>query len=388
MREIARYLVVLVVWSFGVSTAWAHSVSTAYLTVSKTESSDPSGLSLDVSLSLAVRDIEYVIGVDADRNGAVTWGELKAAVPQIDAYVAEHLKIRAGADYECPLGAGAPLVDHLTDGGYLVLRYKAICAGAPSSSVSLEYSLLLAENSQHRAFLKFGTGAALPVVLNDQNRAASTDIAAAQNSATGWNALGQFVTEGIRHIWVGYDHILFLVALLLPAVYRREGRGFAPAESFPPVIIDVVKVVTAFTVAHTITLTLTTFTVISLPSRLVESVVAASVVVAALNNITPFVRENRWMMAFLFGLVHGIGFASVIGDLGLQGSALIVPLLGFNLGVEIGQLVIVTGFLPFAFVTRESKFYKHGVLQVGSGIIAVLALVWFTERVFNITLVG
>ena len=178
------------------------------------------------------------------------------------------------------------------------------------------------------------------------------------------------------HIWIGIDHVLFLVSLLLPAVLV--------ATRFAPVFWDVFKVVTAFTVAHSITLALAALSIIELPSRLVESAIALSVVVAALNNIWPVVRGRRWMAAFAFGLLHGFGFASVLADLGLPRDALAVALLAFNLGVEAGQLVIVGAFLPLAFALRGTWFYRRVVLVGGSALIALVALLWLVERAFDL----
>jgi hypothetical protein len=147
-------------------------------------------------------------------------------------------------------------------------------------------------------------------------------------------------------------------------------------------------IVTAFTVAHSITLTLAVLGVIELPSRLVESVIALSVVIAALNNLRPLVTRRLWMVAFGFGLVHGFGFASVLADLGLPRSALALALVGFNLGVEVGQLAIVVAFLPLAFALRRTTFYRRWVMVGGSLAIAALAATWFIERAFEVRLLG
>ena len=126
--------------------------------------------------------------------------------------------------------------------------------------------------------------------------------------------------------------------------------------------------------------------VVSLPSRWVEATIAASVVIAALNNVFPIFRERRWMMAFAFGLIHGFGFASVLRDLGLPQDALVLALVGFNLGVEAGQLAIVAVFLPVAFALRNTWFYQRLILLGGSILIAVLASVWLAERAFDLKL--
>ena len=151
-------------------------------------------------------------------------------------------------------------------------------------------------------------------------------------------------------------------------------------------LLGVAKVVTAFTLAHSLTLTLASLGLIALPSRLVESAVAVSVVAAALNNIWPVVDRRLWLFAFGFGLVHGLGFASVLLDLGLPRHAMLVPLLAFNLGVELGQLAIVAVFLPLAFLLRETSIYPRFVLQGGSTAIAAIAALWLVERALDMSI--
>jgi hypothetical protein len=146
--------------------------------------------------------------------------------------------------------------------------------------------------------------------------------------------------------------------------------------------------VTSFTAAHSITLSLAALGLVSLPSRLVESAIALSVVLAAANNIWPVVAHKRWLVAFGFGLIHGFGFASVLAELGLPADALVLSLLGFNAGVEIGQMAIVAVFLPLAFLLRRTRFYLRGVFLVGSWLIMLVALVWLAERVFDLKLVS
>jgi len=192
--------------------------------------------------------------------------------------------------------------------------------------------------------------------------------------------------EGVWHIWIGFDHILFLLALLLPAVVLRQDEKWQAVAAFKPAFWAVFKIVTAFTVAHSITLSLATLGVVSLPSRWVEATIAASVVIAAMNNVFPIFRERRWMMAFAFGLIHGFGFASVLRDLGLPQDALVLALVGFNLGVEAGQLVIVAAFLPVAYALRQTWFYQRLILLGGSFLIAAVASVWLVERVFDLKL--
>ncbi|MET0981731.1 MAG: HupE/UreJ family protein, partial [Telluria sp.] len=148
--------------------------------------------------------------------------------------------------------------------------------------------------------------------------------------------------------------------------------------------IDVLRIVTAFTLAHSLTLSLAVLGALSLPSRLVESAIAASVVLAALNNLWPLYHRWRALVAFGFGLIHGFGFASVLADLGLPQGALVLSLVGFNVGVELGQLAIVALFLPLAFALRRGLFYRRMVMTGGSACIALAALVWLAERALDL----
>jgi hypothetical protein len=195
-----------------------------------------------------------------------------------------------------------------------------------------------------------------------------------------------YFIQGVWHIWIGIDHVLFLLSLLLPAVLVWRAGHWHPVGRFRDSFWDVFRIVTSFTVAHSITLSAAALGVVSLPSRWVESAIAASVLLAALNNVSPLVHRRRWAVAFGFGLIHGFGFAGVLSGLGLPQGALALALVGFNLGVEAGQLVIVAAFLPFAFRLRGGWVYRRLILVGGSATVAALATLWLIERAFEVTL--
>ena len=157
-------------------------------------------------------------------------------------------------------------------------------------------------------------------------------------------------------------------------------------DCFTDTLWQVGKIITAFTIAHSITLVLGVLQLVSLPSRLVESAIAFSVILVAVNNLYPFFRDRAWFVAFAFGLIHGFGFASVLTDLDLTTGNLSISLLGFNSGVEIGQLVIVSVFLPVAYLLRSYWFYKRIILNAGSQAIMLLAVVWFLQRAFDLSI--
>jgi hypothetical protein len=201
----------------------------------------------------------------------------------------------------------------------------------------------------------------------------------ALGAAGAWQSVRQFWRSGVWHIWSGTDHILFLLALLLPAVLRRDLRGWHPV-GLRPALVATLKVVTAFTLAHSITLSLAAAGVVHAPARWIETGIAASVVLAALNNTYPIFADGRWLVGFGFGLLHGFGFASVLAGPEPQAGSLLTALLGFNAGVETGQLVIVAAFVPLAYLMRNSWLYQRLTLVAGSWLIAGVATVWMLER--------
>jgi hypothetical protein len=355
----------------------AHKASDSYLTIS-VDAAGPAG-----RWDIALRDLDAALTLDADGNGEITWGEVRARHADIAAYATQALTLHAD-ERRCAVSVGEQLVDVHTDGAYSVLPLAFDCPGLPAQ-LSIDYRLFAELDPQHRGLLNLRSPtASLAAVFGPDAPQQRFTLAAPDR-------LAQFVAygrEGVWHIWIGFDHILFLLSLLLPAVLvRRQGRWQA-ADSLRASVWDVVRIVTAFTLAHSVTLTLATLGWVALPSRLVEAAIAASVVLAALNNVFPVALRGRWMAAFGFGLIHGFGFATVLADLALPADALLLALLGFNLGVELGQLAIVAVFLPLAFVIRASRFYRVGVLAGGSATIAVLAAIWFVERAFEVTLIG
>lgn len=354
----------------------AHKASDSYLVL------DVKGRDVSGQWDIALRDIDFALGLDRDGNGEITWGELRARHADIAAWALAGLSVQRGGD--CKLAVADHLVDAHTDGAYAVLRLAGACP-AGGGDLQLDYRLLFDLDALHRGLLRLGLdGTTQTAILSPQR--AQQKFAAGEASRLA--AFGQYLVEGIWHIWIGFDHILFLLSLLLPAVLVHEARLWRGVANFRQALVEVLWVVTAFTVAHSITLSLAALGLISLPSRLVESAIAASVVLAAANNLKPLVEHRRWMVAFGFGLIHGFGFASVLAELGLPQETLVLSLLGFNLGVEIGQLAIVAVFLPLAYALRATPFYRRVVFVGGSLATLTIALIWFVERAFDLKLIS
>ena len=194
----------------------------------------------------------------------------------------------------------------------------------------------------------------------------------------------EFIWQAILHIWIGIDHILFLLALLLLAVVTREDGKWQGVKTFRSALWNVLKIVTVFTIAHSITLSLAALNLISAESYIVESLIALSIVLVAINNILPKFDEKKWLVIFFFGLFHGMGFASVMGELPFRTINLIKILLSFNVGVELGQLVIVAAVFPVIYLLRNQKFYHPVIVKGGSVVIGLIACFWFIERAFQL----
>ena len=372
-----KRLILICITFFYAITAYAHKPSDSYLSFVVKDKT------VVGQWDIALRDLDFALGLDANGNAEITWGEVRAKHTEIAAYAMSRLQISAQGN-TCPLVVTEHLVDDHTDGAYAVLRFTAQCT-TTIQVLQARYNLFFDIDPQHKGLLR------LDYQGNSSTAIFSPEKASQEFTLKQVSKLQQFLDyarEGVWHIWIGFDHILFLLALLLPAVVFRQDKKWQAVTAFKPAFWSVLKIVTAFTLAHSITLTLATLGVISLPSRWVESTIAASVVIAALNNIYPLFRERRWVMAFVFGLIHGFGFASVLTDLGLPQGALVLALVGFNIGVEGGQLAIVSAFLPVAFALRYTWLYQRFVLFGGSIVIAILATIWFAERAFDMKVLG
>lgn len=394
MRAARIVLPLLALWALVAGPAYAHKASDSYLSLSA------KGAEITGQWDIALRDIDFAMGLDSNADGEITWAEVKARHNDIAAWALTRLTVSrhgvgAGVgnsperNHQCSLQVTEHLVDAHTDGNYAVLRFAGSCP-SQQEALTVQYRLLTDIDQSHRGLLKLDVdGTNHTSVLGPDN--ATFTVKAGETSRL--LQFGQYIVEGVWHIWIGFDHILFLLSLLLPAVlvyatHSFSKRHWTGAPSFRVAFKEVLWVVTAFTVAHSITLTLAALQIIELPSRVVESCIAASVVLAAANNLWPVVEGRRWLVAFIFGLIHGFGFASVLSELGLPKDALVISLLGFNLGVELGQLAIVAAFLPIAYLIRNTAFYRKGVFVGGSILTMLVALVWLVERVFDLKLIS
>lgn len=355
--------------------AWSHSSSNSFIDI-RQESAQ-----LTIRVDLPLRDLDLRFDFDQDRTPGVSWQEIKSQRPAIEQWLRNGLTLSSD-EQACDIGPLDWAAAQYGEEHYLSLIGQISCGGSASvTALSARYQLFFDQDALHRGLLKaMLQDTAMSAVLSPDRPDAELDPSKAGFVWT----LATYLIEGIWHIWIGADHILFLLSLLLPCVFLRQTESLGhwqPIQKLRPAVMNVLAVVTAFTVAHSITLGLTVLEIIQPPEDIVEPIIAASVVIAALGNLTKRLIHLRWQIAFGFGLIHGFGFASVLAELGLPSEQLIAALLGFNLGVEVGQLAIVAVFFPIAWKLRGTAVYRWGFVVAGSLAIAAIAAYWFIDRI-------
>jgi len=280
--------------------------------------------------------------------------------PLLDA-VEQHLHISADGN-GCVAAPGDLTPPADPTGNFLIIVYF-VCASAPHQlSIRDDLSDALGKDYHTLAKIEW-PGGVQQFAFQPDAREAQVSVAPTAGPSRG---AGSFFLLGIEHILTGYDHLLFLLALLL-----RGGN-----------VWSLLKIITAFTIAHSITLALAAFNVIVLPGRLVEATIALSIAYVAAEDL--FMRSaasHRWAVSFVFGLVHGFGFSSVLRELGLPKEGLIWSLLNFNLGVEAGQAMAVLVALPVLLWLHRTR-WEARTIKVLSTIVLVIGLGLFVDRAF------
>jgi hypothetical protein len=399
--------------SFGAPDVYAHATSTSYLVAQAGQRGE-----VNVTWDVAVADVHWALSLDADGDGNITWSEIEARRADIAALAQSHLSIARGANTHAPTTTYGPETcpTRLTDLAitshagepHLSLAFLATCTPAPlartfgrardasgtRSTQSAAARALQATNATAAPASRAGApipDAPLAITANlffdkDATQRTLIDVSTANGQFTSvlspanptWSepkaasALTTFTTftiQGLWHVWIGYDHLAFLLLLILPGVLREK-----PAA-------DLLRVVTAFTVAHSITLALAATETVRIPVRPIEIAIALSIIVAGLLNLFPKAEKARLALAFGFGLIHGFGFANALAELGTHGARLIPTLAGFNVGVELAQISLVALVLPILLHARNSMFYAWRFMPAASLGAAMAGAVWVAARV-------
>lgn len=342
--------------------------------------------------------LDRVLDLDENQDEAITWAEVLLARARIEGYLNQALHFSQPEEREarhegtCDIQFSRFMLQNLREGLALFLPFSVSCPETLSSETlpMLEYQLFFKEDPWHRGYIRFESDDQL------QNLIASPNESRFQLGAvvSTFAQIKQFIIEGVWHIWIGLDHILFLLALLLPAVFcyqpvrakklvqftTPDTGSKTSRQAFLPMFYDTLKIVTAFTLSHSLTLGLAAFQIVNLPAVLVEIAIAISVVISALLLWMPALQSYRWPIAFVFGFIHGFGFANVLADLTLPPEIFAWCLLAFNIGVELGQLAIVAVVLPLMFSLRHIRFYTRITIPSAMSGIAFVGVFWIVER--------
>ncbi|MFZ2508114.1 MAG: HupE/UreJ family protein [Steroidobacteraceae bacterium] len=353
---------------FAAGAAQAHASGASYLRL------ESSGRSPDLvgHWDIAVVDLQLPLEVDADGDGQLSAREIGARHAAIAQFAISRLGIRRGDD-DCRLSAGA-----------INSRLREL-----QEFVSLELAGKCREDGpvEVTSGLFFGSlGYSTLVELRTPNGSFETALSMGSASWTepdassALDALQRFLRQGIWHVLIGYDHVAFLLLLLLPSVLNGSRSGWTAAESGHAVMLDLLKIVTAFTIAHSLTLGLAAADAVRIPAQAVEVAIAGSIVLAGLLNLFPAASRWRLRLAFGFGLVHGFGFANALQQIATDGSRLAPMLAGFNLGVELAQLMIVGLTLPLLWLLSRWPMYPRRFMPALSLGTALTGAIWFAGR--------
>lgn len=350
--------------------AQAHQTSVKYVDVTV------EGARATIKLTVAPTDVTEPLGLPPDARPTVA----QACVPAVAAYVARWLAIGPDGGTACP--GEAPVAHPDPDGRFVVVEWQVACA-EDLTRLALDFRPFFAVDARHEAIATVHA----PGATEDAAvvRVADPILRVHAGESLG---LAAWVAAGVQHIWDGRDHVSFVLALLLVVMLVSSGNHWA-TRTPPATVRHTAAIITAFTVAHSISLIAASLGWVSLPGRLVESLIAFSILYTAIENIVRPDVSWRYVLTFGFGLVHGLGFASVLRVM-LPPDHIIAPLLGFNLGVELGQLVIVLIALPVLWLfARElgADRYRRRAMPILSLLIAAVAIKWLVERTLDVTLI-
>lgn len=365
--------------------AIAHSKGQSYLYFQIAEES------LTTHVATPIEGLNEVLNLGFPEGERVGNSDIEPQLDKIRAYVEQHTDVQC-APQNCELKfTGETSIDGTSSGQFLQLYYDINGFETMPDALQVKYDVILADKPEFTNMLlidnnwrtgTFDEEANIIFAYDQPGEIQTLDL----TGGSLFQGLYAIVVLGFEHILEGIDHVLFLIALLLPSVVTRENDKWKPVEKFSGSLVYIIKMATTFTIAHSITLGLATLQIVDLPSRFVESIIAASIGLAALDIFYPIFRKRIFLVIFLFGLFHGFGFASVLADLGVTSQHAALSLFAFNVGVELGQLCIIAVVFPLLYLVRKQFFYRGVVLKTGAVLLGAMSLYWLIERVFDVNL--
>lgn len=362
------------------ATTFAHQTGNSYLYIQQSEGQ------LAVDLDFIVRDLDKLLQKpDANPAQAPSPEQIKLLQPELTKHISQSMHIEVD-EQAVPLRfLRQTLVVH-NDGLYVRQQFAAPNIADNAHFIVIRYGFFTQSDQLGRAFLR--------LALNKEEISSVFDeTTAIQRFALGdtkrASTIFLFTAEGAKHIWEGTDHLLFLLTLLLPGLLMWSSAKADPFETYGPVrrhrtaLMFALRVITAFTIAHSVTLSMASFGLLALPEKLIESAIALSIMISAALNLQRRLRFNHWQLAFLFGLIHGMGFANGLKELGLSSSYFLETLIAFNLGVELGQLsTVLLVSVPLVLLVRSDQS-RQRVMRWGSLAVLAISTVWLIQRLMS-----
>ena len=347
--------------------ACAHTTDTSYARVRIFDDH------LEIRLTCDVFTLQRIVpDLDANRDAALSREELRSATPAVQKFFAAHVgmeidrkpaNLGVPKDPFWPLDAPDPIPASLWHANDSLVSFPFdIPLSAPAKNVALIFNVFGVLGERHTVLGVFEyRGQPTEVVFTEAEPDYEFDMAFLNESP-----VLRFFKMGIEHILTGYDHLCFLLALIVVSRLR-----------------PLIAIVTSFTVAHSITLLLAAFGIVRLPTRMIECGIALTIVYVAVENLWRREYGHRWMLTFFFGLIHGFGFANTLDPQQLPIDAKAKCLVVFNLGVEAGQLAVVLALLPLSIALAKWKHGARGKIAI-SIVVALLGLAWFVDRAFDL----
>lgn len=334
------------------------------------------------------KDLEEKLGIDLKATGADTLAGVIASAPEVQAYLRENFSLSFNGEEKRLQFLESSLFNER--GKFIQYHYRV--EGVPENDlVSIRNTIFLSKEFLQKDPLHRG------LVLVDHNEYRGLDFGNENTALVFGPHLQQaelnvadppailiwkdFFYQGLLHIWIGLDHMLFLFVLLLTAVLLPCGREWEPVPRVGDAFFNTLKIITVFTISHSITLALAVLGLVSVPAAPIEAIIALSIIVVALNNVFRFFTLHTWLLIFIFGLAHGLGFASALGDLQFRNVDIKKILIMFNVGVEIGQVCVIVLVLPILFYFRKYRAYRYIVMPALSWFAVVLSSYWLGSRV-------
>ena len=382
-RISAGLLTFLALFILSTLRAEAHRVNETYIYFNVTETA------LSGRFEGMLDDLNEALALDTDRDGIVSETELQSQQDRVFTFFSERLQIRSDGVAK-KITSGSITSFKTAVGTFVQVGFRVPGITPVPDEIEIDYRPLsdalgrphtgyaLIESNERTGLTE--NESEISLIFNPLDEPQTLILA----GGPWYQIVPDFIVHGVWHIWIGFDHVLFLIMLLLPSVMMVANNRWVPLSSFRPAVWNVVKIVTVFTVSHSVTLTLAALGVVQLPVNLVEAVIALSIIVVAVMHFFPDTHRYILVTVFVFGLFHGFGFANVLAPLGLDLTNRLIGVAAFNIGVEIGQLTIVFALFPLLWLVRGWRLYPPVAFKYTSVVVILLAGIWFIERTFDV----